>query len=985
MRTIHWLRAALLFVVLLPHGLQAQTAGSITGVVVDQATQRGIPGAHVSVAGTQRAALTNQEGRYVLTAVPVGTHDVRVSVISYAQGTQSVTVAAGESATLDFTLAASAIQLEGVVITAAGREERRRELGNSTGNISMENVDLAAVNNMASALQGRTPGVSVTHSGGTSGSGARVRIRGSNSVSLANEPLLIVDGVRVNNSAASMSVATGGQSPSRLNDFNPEDIESIEIVKGPAAAALYGTAAANGVIQITTKRGRAGDVRWNVYSELGSIRDRTKYHDNAADEEFCTVWEQAEGDCTPGTLFRDNPLMDSELRPFIDGSRRKFGMNVSGGSERTAFYLSAETDREQGIFEINKGKQRSVRANLTTQLTDRLNLSLRTGYLDSFVEMPQNDNNTAGVHLNGNLGLPRDHPLGNTGWWWQTPEQIFVNESEQEIRRLTGGVNLDFQPLPWLSLVGTAGIDRFTRHDNQFVAPGLITISANAFDGTRTSNRAEVTNLTGTIDAAGRFLLTPSIVSTTSVGTQYHRDNFHDTQAFGVGIVPGTRSLDGATKLFAVAENTTENVTVGTYVSQQFGFNDRVFLTGAVRADKNSAFGTNIGWVAYPSASASWVISEEEFFPVSAALSSFRLRSAFGRSGLRPSFRDAIVFFEPTPVRSGDAELPGITLAGAGNPNLKPEIATEFEVGFDAGFINDRVGLDVTYYNKQSKDALIQRLLAPSIGATPSRFENIGSVSNTGFEAALNARIIETSNVAWDATATFATNRNELKELGEGVEPIIFGLGSDTQRHEEGYPLGGYWQPSLTWEDANGDGLVQLAEVEEGDDYEYVGTPFPRREASFNTGVTFFDVVRVSGLLDYKGGHKLYNFTRGDRCAWEMVCEETYNIDAASVSDQLGWIGFNLFGRNVSEFIEDADFVKLRELSVSILVPDQYLSRLRVSGARLTLAGRNLATWTKYSGYDPEVNQFGQANFSTADYHNTPPVRHYTIRLDLNF
>jgi TonB-dependent starch-binding outer membrane protein SusC len=976
--------SVLLLALLWPVAAPAQTTGTVTGVVTDQSSQRPVAGAHVVVVGTQRSGVTNQEGRFLLVAVPVGPQEIRVSVIGYAQGSQRVVVAAGSQVTADITLQASAIELEGLVISAAGREERRRELGNSVATISTADVELAAVNNMASLLQARSPGVTVMHSGGTTGSGARIRIRGSNSVSLSNEPLVIVDGVRINNSAASFTIATGGQSPSRLNDLNPEDIESIEILKGPAAAAMYGTAAANGVVQITTRRGRAGSTRWNVYSELGSVRERTTYRDNVINENWCTVFDQAEGDCTPGALHRDNPFHDPELRPFVDGYRRKLGMNVSGGTESTTFYLSSEMGREQGIFAPNKVDALSLRANMNTRLTERLHVAVRSGYTSSFIEMPQNDNNFAGVHLNGNLGYPRSHPDGSTGWYWQTPEQVFAIEAEQEISRLTAGANINFTPLSWLSLIGTAGLDRLARHDQEFVEPGVSDVSQNLFAGTRRSHRAEVMNISGTVDASGRFVLTPSLTSTTAVGAQYHRDEFHDTRGFGVGVVPGTRSLSGTTGQFGVTENTTENATFGAYVTQQLGINDRLFLSGAFRGDKNSAFGTDIGWVGYPSVSASWVVSEESFFPISAALGSLRLRSSVGRSGLRPSFRDAATFFDPAPVRVSNVEQPGITLAGAGNPELRPEIATEFELGFDAGLANDRIGFDVTYYNKQSKDALIRRRLAPSVGATTTRFENIGSVSNIGYELLLNARLLTGDRVAWDATASYAQTRNKLKQLGEGIEPIIFGLGS-IQRHVEGYPLGGYWSKPMTWNDANGDGLAQLSEVTETDDYQYMGSPFPTREAAFSSGLTLFRVVRVSGLLDYKGGHKLYNFTRGDRCAWEMVCEETYNAAVASASDQLGWIGFNMFARNVSEFVEDADFIKLRELSVSFLVPDRYLRQFGTTGARLTFSGRNLAMWTRYTGYDPEVNTHGQDNFSTADYHNQPPVRFFTARIDLNF
>jgi TonB-dependent starch-binding outer membrane protein SusC len=994
MRTSRWLIAWACAMALFPAVLAAQERGTITGSVVDQATQQPLAGVQVSVAGTQLGTLTNQQGRFLIPNVPVGAREVRATLIGYSQGTQQINVAAGQTATVNLALAQSAVALEGVIVTATGREERRREIGNSVGQINVQEVELAAVNNMASLLQGRTAGVTVLQSGGTSGSGARVRIRGSNSVSLSNEPLLIVDGVRVNNAVegsatlgGAFTIATGGQAPSRLNDLNPEDIESIEVLKGPAAAALYGTAAANGVIQVTTRRGRAGRTRWGAYTELSDVREPTQYHDNVLEEDYCTVFDQAEGDCTMGTLYRDNPLMNADTRPFVTGNRRKFGLNASGGNEQTTFYLSGETDAEQGIFAPNTVDRISLRANLNTQLLERLNVAIRTGYVTSEIQMPQNDNNFAGVHLNGNLGWPSTHPDADPdlqGYYWQTPEQVFSVEAAQEISRLTGGVNANFQALDWLSLVGTAGLDQVNRHDSEFVRPGVNTVSDNLWDGIRGSNRVEVTNLSSTFDATGRFALTPSVASTTSAGMQYHREEYYDTRGFGVGVVPGTRTLSGTARLFEVQENTMQNATLGAYGSQQFAFNDRLFVTAALRADKNSAFGTDIGWVAYPSVSASWVLSEEPFFPETPVLSSVRLRSSVGRSGLRPSFRDAATYYRPVPVRVGGLEEPAVQLDGTGNRALRPEIATELELGFDVGFLNNRFGLDFTYFNKQSDDALVRRRLAPSVGATIDRFENIGSVSNIGWEALLNARVLDGARFGLDLTATYGQMRNRLDRLGEGVEPIIFGLGS-VQRHVEGYPLGGYWARPLSWDDANDDRLVQFDEVTEGEDFEYMGTPFPTREASLTTGITLFNVVRVSGLLDYRGGHRLFNFTRGDRCAWEMVCEETYNAAVATPRDQLGWIGWNLLERNQSQFIEDADFVKLRELSLSFMVPDRWVRPAGLGGTRLTLSGRNLGLWTKYSGYDPEVNSFGQHNFSTADYHNQPPVRFFTARVDVNF
>jgi TonB-dependent starch-binding outer membrane protein SusC len=990
MSNVHRWLAALLLTVVATVPLQGQTTGSVAGTVTEQNAQRPVAGAHVTVAGTARNAITDERGRFVIAGVPAGTHEIRVSILGFAQGSERVTVSAGQQTTVNFSLAPSAIPLAGVVVSAAGREERRRELGNSVAQIQMADIELAAVNNMASLLQGRRAGVTVMQSGGTTGSGARVRIRGSNSVSLSNEPLLIVDGVRVNNSPASFTIATGGQSPSRINDFNPEDIETIEILKGPAASALYGTAAANGVIQITTKRGRAGRTRWNFYSELGDLREVTQYEDNVADDlDWCAVYNQAMGQCAPSALSRFNPLMNPDTRPFQTGSTRKVGVSASGGGDATQFYFSGETDREKGIFRINTADRMNLRANVNSKLTETLNLAVRTGFHHSTLGMPQNDNNFGGVHLNGNLGHPDTVNASFGGYYQLRPSEFFEMLSDQAVDRLTAGANVNFQPRSWLSIVGTSGLDLINRHDEEFNRPNQIfSLSANVRDGIRRSHRIESRNLTNTLDATGRFVLTADLHNTTSAGVQFNTEKYHDTRGFGVGVVPGTKSLSGTTKLYGVSENNIENKLFGAYLGQQFAFRDRLFLSGSLRGDQNSAFGADIGFVMYPSISASWVISEEGFFPEIGFLNSLRLRSAFGQSGLKPSFRDAFTYFDPVAVRVANVETPGITLGGAGNPALKPEVVREIEFGLDAALIEDRIGFELTLYNRHSQDALIRRRLAPSIGATATRFENIGSVSNRGIEALITAQILDLANVKWEATISASRNSNNLDKLGEGIEPILFGLGS-TQRHVQGFPLGGYWQRPLTYADANNDGMLQRSEVTIGDTLEYMGTPFPVREASLSSGLNLFNRVRINALFDYKGGHKLLNYTEMDRCAWEMVCEKTYNRDIATLQDQAGWIGWNLnlggFGRNVSTYVEDADFLKLRELSATISIPTRYTQRLNIDGARLTIAGRNLMTWTKYSGYDPEVNTSGQADFTTADYHNQPPVRFFTTRIDINF
>ena len=967
MKKLCWLLAVALAIAAVPGQALAQATGTVTGRVTDSQEQP-IAGAQIVVVGGTARAVTDQRGEFRLTGVRAGSAQVSATRIGYDSRTQTVSVAAGGTATANFTLSSSALEIGGLVVTASGREQRQREMGNAVGVIDVSQVELASVPTMTSLIQGRSAGVTVQMGSGEMGTASRIRIRGNNSVSLSNEPLVIVDGVRV--TSTENTLVGSWQTVSRLDDINPEDIENVEILKGPAAAALYGTAAANGVIQITTRRGRAGTPRWNVFSEYTQVRDVQDYPASFSGD--CIMLDVAEGDCEPADLsFQSfNPLEDPTTSPFQNGFRRQVGLSVSGGSDAATYYLSGDVEDEEGVFATNAAGRYHLRANLTGRLSERLNVSFKTGYASSRAKLPPNDNNLYGYLLNGLLGS--SDPEVNCGTYGICPEETSAFRAGQDARRFTSSVNLNFRPFSWLSLVGTSGIDQVNRHDFETVGPNEVrpVVSSLIPLGFRDSNRVEVSNFTNTIDATGTFSLTDNLVSTTSFGAQHHREEYHDTQAEGYGLAAGTGSLNGVTQLFQLDENTVENVTVGVYGQQQLAFNDRRFLTAALRGDDNSAFGTSTDYVFYPSLSASWVLSDEPFFPAVPALSNLRLRASYGKAGLRPTFRDAITYYSPVAVRQAGAEVAGVTLGGTGNPDLKPEVSTELELGADIGLIGDRVGLELTYYDKTSDDALVERRLAPSLGLSTSRYENIGSVKNRGVEALLNARVLERSNFQWDFTLSASRNENELVSLRDDIEPIIIGSTRLQQRHTPGYPLGGYWSVPVTYSDANGDGLLQIAEVELGDSAEYVGSPFPKAEASFTTNFTLFNFVKLSGMLDYKGGHKQMNFTRFDRCSWEVICEAQYDPDKTNLRDQAGVIAFYVLSaqENTDVYYEDSDFVKLRELALTFMAPDNLTRRFGMSGLRLTLSGRNLKTWTDYSGFDPEVNSFGASTGSTIQF-----------------
>ena len=976
-----------------PGGAQdsPSSTGTISGQVRDEVSGEPLIGARVTVVGMLRPSVTNEEGRYTMTGVPAGQREVRVTYIGYAPASQPVSIMAGGTATADFSLRRSAVELSAIITTATGQEQSTRELGMAVSNIDVAQVELAPVRNFSDLVQGRAAGVSVLQSGGTTGGGARIRIRGSNSVSLSNSPLLIVDGVRVDDNPDSYSLFTGGQTTSRLNDFNPESIESIEILKGPAAAALYGTAAANGVIQITTRRGRDGASQWNVWSEFSSFDRVYRMPDNIlhatitpAGLRRCDFIRRVTESCVVDTVLVNNPLENEGTTPFRAAGSQRYGASVSGGSPSSSYFLSAEMMDEKGVMEENEQRRVNLRANLAGTFREKVELSASAGYVSSELQLPQNDNSGIGVLWNGLFAPPTAFFVDNFQGYALPREYLFAWDQFQDLSRMTISGQATWRPLNWLAVNGTAGVDDVNRHDNDLFEPGIAELFGPPFSiGFRESVRYNILNYTANLGATATFSPNTDLVLTSSVGTQYFRD--HGTYIFaqGAGITPGTGSLNGATQDFLVGEETEETITLGSYVQQQVAWRDRLYLTGAVRGDRNSAFGTNLKWIWYPAFSASWVIAEESFFPELPVLSDLRLRAAWGRSGLRPSFRDAQRFYTSVTAVARGGDIPGFVIDGAGNPDLRPELSTEIELGFDAGLFDDRLGIELTYYTKRSQDALVLRNLPPSAGGSASRYENLGRVDNEGWEFGANATPISDDRVVWNIGFNGFTNRNELVSLGE-QPPIIFGLNGDTQRHEEGYSLGGYWQPSVTFADEDGNDIISADEVVVGEQT-YLGSPFPTRELSFRSDLTLWNRVRISGLLDHKGGHQMFNATKWGRCVSPgLYCAERY--DDGTHADQAAIIAATAAPTSsLAGFIEDADFWRLRELSVTLMAPAQWATRVGARGLNLTLASRNVATWSDYSGFDPEVNGSGQLNFSTTDNTTLPPHRTWVLRFDVNF
>ncbi|MGZ8471469.1 MAG: SusC/RagA family TonB-linked outer membrane protein [Gemmatirosa sp.] len=1017
-----WLLLAALAFPVVVAGAQPPTpstggsTGAIAGRVTDRATQRPAPGARVSIVGQTRSVLANDEGQYRLGGLPPGNYTVRALRLGSESATQQVAVAAGQTATVDFALAPSAVALEQVTITATGAQIQTKETGNAISSITPTTGELAASASVTDLLTSRAPGVYVQQSSGTAGTGSRIRVRGANSVSLNNEPLLIIDGVRANNDVGNRqvngggvgtNVGTGGQVVSRLNDINPEDIESIDIIKGPAGVSLYGTAAANGVVQITTKRGRAGATQWRAYAERRGVD--LDYFDfpsnfgvrgsntNGTATLNCNLDRRTRNLCTGTELISFNPI--EAVDPLRAGFANAGGASASGGSERVNYFLSGDYEREAGVFLTNDWKKTGLRANLRGQLRDNWDVAVNSGYVASTLQLPVNDNSTLGIISTGLLGNAVDDTVGRGFFNGFSPAQLYNLSNRQTVDRFITSVTSNLQATSWLSFAGVAGLDFVDEVTKQVIEPNRV-FFADYAQGSANSNPLRIYNYTAQATATANFTR-DRFRFTSTLGGQFTQERFRGTNAFGAVLTGGTGSLSGTSARFAVSDFNNDNKLLGGFAQQQVSLSDRLFVTGAIRTDDNSAFGERTARVWYPSLNASWVVSDEGFFPTNSVLGSLRLRAAAGRSGQRPRFRDAITYYQPTAVRRDDAEVGAITFSnptlqgGVGNLELKPEVTTEYEAGLDAAFLRERLNVQLTYYTKTTDDALILRPLAPSVGAATNRFENIGQTRNRGIEAQVSATLIDTRPARLELQVGASTNDNKLLELGEGIAPIIFNGGR--QIHRSGYALGGYWQRSHTFADRNGDGIISRAncpgqtqiagagdcEITLTDTAVYLGNPLPRREFQLSPRLSLFnDAVRLAALVDHRGGFKTLNLTNRFRCVFVQNCQAIQDPSAA-LEDQAAAVA-GLLGTD-GGYVEDGSFTRLREVSVTAGIPQRFASRLRARDMSLTLAGRNLKVWTNYKGLDPEITSNPGTNFTSSDFLTVPPARVWSARVNVAF
>ena len=975
--------------------------GSVVGRVTDKTTKQGVADATVILEGTRLAATTNAQGNYRIANVPPGSYTVVVRRIGYARATQTVSVSDNEPTTVDFALDLTSSTLDRVVVTGVPTATSKRALGNSIGTVDVAaEVEKTSSNTVAEVLQARVPGVTVMTSSGTPGAASTIRIRGTGSLSSSSDPVVFVDGVRISSGAAGnfrnswetpnagLKRSGGGQDATLLGTINPEDIESIEVVKGPAASTLYGAEAANGVIQIITKKGRTSKPEWNARIQRGQtdwgLARNTSYTTCTAARIAATLpdnspaWPGCQGQA-PGTVLSLTSLdQEGALR---GGDLINYGLSVRGGATGYTYYTGIDHDVEQGVFANSETRRTAARANFTVTPNSRVNYGVNLGVSHSEVQFPQGDN--AANILESAWTFTPGIALGrgqSDGFAAGNPEQMDIYDNRLRTDRVTLASTFNVNPSPKLANRLTLGADMSFGQANRYIAPGSLW---SPVDGQMTQGAPK--NNVYTIDYAGTLTtnapLLRNAASAFSWGAQYNYRQYRNTIAQGTSF-PSSSTRDIVLSAQRSAWSEYEDIkSLGMYLQEQLGWGERFYVTSALRVDNSSVFGDDIKPLYYPKLSASYVLTEHQSFRQYGWLNQLRVRGAWGQAGnAPPPFAKVRSYVSSPGIDSSGNPVPMLRLDNEGNPDVKPERGVELELGVDMGMLNDRLTAELTWYDKTTRDAIMAVQSAPSEGYTTFRYENLGEISNRGFEIALGAIPWRDPKFTWDSRLTLSTNTNELVRFGYARDPITFGLTTANQRHAEGYALGGFWVHTPV---RAADGSYSASEAK------YRGPSNPTREVAFANTFTLFHNWSLYGLIDYKGGFYVLNQTEWRRCA-AGTCAEVN--DPGRSAQSIEELRLDL-GMNDGLYTQRGDFMKLRDLSLSYSLPEGVAQRGGASRARLTLSGHNLAMlWkSEYTGLDPEVNFAGDNGptgawgLARVDYWTMPMTRRVTFAVDLTF
>jgi TonB-dependent starch-binding outer membrane protein SusC len=1002
-----------------PLGAQ-QPTGTITGRVVEGTSDQPISDAEVWIAGTPVRTRSRDDGRYVLSGVPPGSHRLRAARIGFSPQTQDVTMAAGGTATVDFTLLPAAALLEEVVVTGYGTQ-RREAITGSVATIDGPSANVGVVANVNQMIQGRASGVEIIQNNGEPGSGAQIRIRGGTSISASNEPLYVIDGVPINNvETEARGFGIGGDPPlsrNPLNLINPSDIASITILKDASATAIYGSRAANGVILIETKKGTAGvtTIEYDGYVSMSSPARRLDVLTGSEYRAFVEA-EVAAGRLASSHLSSlGTANTDWEEEVTRTAPTHTHNLSFSGGTDLTRYRASFNYMNQRGVVLENGFERMQARLNAAHQAFDgrlRLGFNGTTSRANNdYLAYENNGGFEGGVFQNVAVFNPT-YPIKvvdpGTG-----QETFFeIGSGRQSVRnpvalaeqiidlgkttRSLGNITADLDLATGLTAQVNGGADH-TEGLRQIYLPRGSPVGAE-WNGLAQQSTRDNTSLT--LQALLTFNRQVArdhgldLLGGYEISKYYTSQHLAEARGFLTDAF-SFNNLSGGSVLVPPRSFRTESRFVSFFTRANYNYKDRYFLTGVLRRDGSSRFGAGNKWATFPAVSASWLISGEDFMRGS-AFSELRLRAGWGlqgNPGVEP-YASLILLGTPEGARSvfNETAVTGVIPERNGNPNLKWEQTSQFNVALAFGLMDNALSGNVEYYVKNTSDLLLT-VPVPQPAAVSDRLENIGKVRNRGLEASLDYLVLSRRNVTWRAGLVFSAERNKVVDLG-GRPFINTGFvsgqgqsGQVSQRIMPGFPLGTFFGPEFVGVDASGnqlfndyqDGeLVGETTTPAADDFVVIGNANPDYTLGLQSQMNWgrFDLsLFVRGVVgrDVFNNTALVYSTKGN-------AKQDKNFLRSALDDPTGIDEPAIFS---SRWIEGASFVRLQNLTLGYRLNLPFLTSTR--SARVYISGDNLILLTGYSGLDPEVHtEFGLATRGL-DYLSYPRPRTVTAGINVTF
>ena len=961
----------------------AQANGQVTGRVVS-GTGQPLNQVQMFVQGTSLGALTNSDGRFLILNVPAGTYVLTAQLIGYGEERMDITVTAGQPAVADFTLRSRAVELEGVVVTGTAIAAQRREVGNSIALVTAEEIEARPVTQVDDVLRGRALGVTVQGSSGQAGSGSNIVLRGLGSVNGRNQPLVYVDGVRINDQGTYEAAGEAEVNATVLNSINPNDIERIEVIKGAAASTLYGTEAGAGVIQIFTKGGSQGETRWNFNMgqsiatplHVGPDSDPTGLHVND-----CT----ANGPIPSDTTVGPDPGCPASGSWLKNAHQQDYQLSVAGGGEGYSYFASGAVGRQGGIinvperFDPQSADNLNVRANFTFDGFENLQIRLNNAYTRRDIRWIPDGDNLEGLMRNVTF-LDQGETPGNDD------SRVFEMEIDQNIDHFTTGVNLNWTPRDDFQHRFNAGLD-WTNSNQRTERPFLFW---NFEEGDRTVD-IENSRIV-TLDYAGSWNrdLPSNLNSTFSWGGQ-----FVDREELGLrgdceGFVgPGDKLTENCREITNLNEDREGFKNGGFFIQERLGWNNRFFVTAGFRADSHSSFGEglnlNNNFIIYPKLQATYTLSDHDFWP--AAWETMRVRAAWGRSGEPPEPEDSKLFWQ---IAGADENQQGFIIQNLGNPDIGPEITSEWEVGLDGSLADGKVTYTATYFDRATSDGLINVPLPASNGVSENFPLNVGKWTSRGLETALDVNVLETDNVLLNLTGRYQYIDTEVLEFGVDADNSL-NLGFNN-RLKVGDPF-----PSTYGDVIQNPDEVGVLPVY-SDTLEFQGQTTPPHEFSVGASVTLYDrlTLDVFGLGQF--GHVLLD-DQAQELAAEGLWPECVDVDTAveawfSDGRPEGGLGSITAGEIAqcsrrysgnSDWVFSADYFRIQSATASYRIPEDWLPG-GLDGATIQLQARNLALFTDYPGSDPDaLLQASTFTLGRVSGYTLPLPRTYSMNVRLTF